>query len=90
MADIRIKWKRDAMYELRRAPKVVDFLEEMGTQLCEEANQTLPENVGYRMSSGQGRRNPQGRWAVRVYTSSNHAKRSDAIHNTLVRILGAK
>lgn len=90
MADVRIKWNRNAMYQIRSAPKVVDFLESMGTLLQEEANETLDENVGYRMSSRQGRKNPQGRWAVRVYTSSDHAKRSNAVHNTLLRILNSR
>jgi hypothetical protein len=88
MADnIRLKWNRSAMYDIRRDPELVNFLESMGQTLRDEANATLPENTGYRMSSSQGRKNPQGRWAVRVFTSSDHAKNSNAKHNTLVRML---
>jgi hypothetical protein len=86
-SSVRLKFNRKAFYNLRSAPKVVDFLEAAGENLVSEANATLNEGVGYRMSSGQGRKRPQGRWAVRVFTSSNHAKNSNAIHNTLVRLL---
>lgn len=88
MANIRVKFRRNGFYEIRRAEKLVEFLEAAGTSMTNDANATLPEGVGYRMSSGQGKRRPQGRWAVRVYTSSNHAKRSNARNNTLLKILG--
>jgi len=88
MADnIRLKWNRSAMYDLRRDAELVKYLEAAGTILRDEANATLPENTGYKMASSQGRKNPQGRWAVRVYTSSNHAKNSNAKHQTLLRML---
>jgi hypothetical protein len=85
---VRVKINNQAMYDLRRSPAVVGFLEGKGELVVDAANESLPEGEGYRMSSSQGRKNPQGRWAVRVYTSSNHAKRSNAIHNTLLRALG--
>lgn len=87
MTEVRVKVKRGALYELRRDPAVIAFLEGKGEMVVDSANETLPEKVGYRMSSSQGRKNPQGRWAVRVYTSSNHAKHSNAVHNTLIRAL---
>ena len=87
MTNIRLKFKRDAFYDLRRAPKVIDFLEAAGESMMTDANKTLEENVGYRMSSSQGAKKPQGRWAVRVFTSSDHAKRSNAINNTLLKLL---
>lgn len=85
--NVRVKFNRNGMYQLRSAPDVRRFLEAIGTDLRDTANETLDERVGYELSSRQGRKNPQGRWAVRVYTSSNHAKRSNAIHNTLLRVL---
>lgn len=88
MSNVRLKFKRQAFYDLRRASGVVDFLESEGKSLVDDANGTLPERVGYRMSSSQGAKRPQGRWAVRVYTSSNHAKASNAKHNTLMKLLG--
>lgn len=87
MTNVRVKFNRGAFYDLRRAPKVIDFLEAAGQSMVDDANDTLDERVGYRMSSSQGRKRPQGRWAVRVFTSSDHAKRSNAQHNTLLRLL---
>ena len=96
----KLKWKMKGFYDLRRSPKVVKDLEKRGKKICDAANATLRENslgnrvrarrpgkVGYKMSSFQGRKVKQGRWFVQVYTSSNHAKHSDAVHNTLVRVL---
>ena len=85
--NVRLKFKKNGMYELRRASGVIGFLEGKGELVVDAANETLPEGKGYRMSSSQGAKRPYGRWAVRVYTSSNHAKRSNAIRNTLLRAL---
>ena len=90
MGKVRIKFKQGAQYDLRRDPAVIDFLERIGTDIVDSANETLPEGVGYRMSSSQGAKRPYGRWAVRVFTSSNHAKNSNAMHNTLLRLLNTK
>jgi len=86
-SNVRLKFKKNAMYELRRSRDVIAFLEGKGEVVVDAANDTLREGKGYRMSSSQGARRPSGRWAVRVYTSSNHAKRSNAIRNTLLRSL---
>lgn len=83
----RIKFRNAAFYELRRHPNVIRELERRGRQIVDAANATLPEGVGYKMSSFQGKRKPYGRWFVQVYTASNHAKRSAAKHNTLIRVL---
>lgn len=85
---VDIKWKRGCFYELRRLPGVQTELMRLGRRMQDDANATLKEKRGYGISSKQGRKKPQGRWRVTVYTSSNHAKRSNAIHNTLVRVLG--
>ena len=87
MSEVRIKFKQGAKFKLRNDPGVAEFLEAMGTMLRDEANATLPENEGYRMSSSRGINYPYGHWMVNVYTSSNHAKNSNAVHNTLLRIL---
>lgn len=95
-----IRYKMSGWYEMRRLPGVVSILEAKGKAIMDAANSTLPEGEGYRMSSSQGQKGPrppgsrgsgkgyQGRWAVRVYTASHHAKRSNARRNTLVRLLG--
>lgn len=100
MAKPNIKWRNIGFYDLRRDPKVVAELERRGRQIASAANRTLDENrlrnkvtsrrarsVGYRVSTFQGAKKPQGRWFVQVYTSSRHAKYSNAKHNTLIRVL---
>lgn len=85
---IQFRWNDEAFYQMRRDPRVQAALENLGKHIVDEANATLPDgDAGYGMSSRQGARKPQGRWAVRVYTVSDHAKRSDAKHDTLMRIL---
>ena len=84
---VSLKWRNGEFYRLRSDRRVVAELERRGRQIVKAANDTLPEKQGYRMSSFQGARKPQGRWFVQVYTSSNHAKRSNAVHNTLIRVL---
>lgn len=98
MAKVRLKYNPTGMWEVRRLPGVIGRLEAEGRKRLDAANSSLEEGEGYLMSSGQGRPGPppkgskgkgfQGRWAVRIYTATNHAKRSNAIHNTLVRLLG--
>ena len=100
MSNIRFKWSDRSFYDLRRDPAVIKELERRGKQIASRANKTLDENrlrnkirsgrtqsVGYRMSSFQGAKVKQGRWFVQVYTASNHAKHSEAKHNTLIRVL---
>lgn len=97
---IKFNWKNSGFYDLRRNPAVIRELERRGRQIAAAANRTLDENklrnrlssrrarsVGYKMSSFQGRKVRQGRWFVQVYTSSRHAKYSNAKHNTLIRVL---
>ena len=84
---LNIKWRDNGFYKLRSDRRVIAELERRGRQIMDAANQTLPEGQGYRMSSFQGARKPFGRWFVQVYASSNHAKRSNAVHNTLIRVL---
>jgi hypothetical protein len=84
---MNLKWNNKAFYDLRRDPAVIKELESRGRRVLDAANATLPEKTGYRMSSFQGKRKPQGRWFVQVFAASNHAKRSDARRNTLVRSL---
>lgn len=100
MTNVTLKWKDINFYKLRSDPAVIRELENRGRAIARAANRTLDENrfgakvkarrarsVGYKMSSFQGKRKPFGRWFVQVYTSSNHAKHSDAKHNTLIRVL---
>jgi hypothetical protein len=92
MRNVRVEL--NAAYDLRRAPKVIAKTESIGKRVLDGANATLarnrrrgPEGEGYAMSSVQGKKRNKGRWAVRVYTRSNHAKNSNAKHNTLLRLI---
>ena len=87
MADTQFRWNTGAFYKLRSDRAVIAELERRGRRVLNAANDTLREGQGYRMSSFQGKKKPQGRWFVQVYTSSNHAKRSDAKYNTLLRAI---
>ncbi|MFI9507570.1 hypothetical protein [Nocardia sp. NPDC052566] len=83
---VRLVWKRDGLYELRRQPGVIRDLERRGRAVLAAVG---GEAAGYMMSSSQGARNPQGRWRVAVFTATARAMRSNARHNTLVRNFGA-
>ena len=89
MSKVRVKFKKGSRFQIRKSPKVVQYLETVGTMLMDDANGTLDEGEGYRMSSSRGINYPYGRWMVNVYTSSNHAKNSNAKHQTLIRMLKA-
>ena len=82
-----VKWRRGCFYDLRREPGVIAALENHGRHIVNRANATLKEGAGYRMSSRQGAKKPKGRWRVTVYTASTHAKRSNAKHNTLIKLM---
>lgn len=91
MADeVTLKWNYKALPDLRYGdtdPRVRYMLENMAVSIADQCNAELGEK-GYFISSKPGRRNPYGRWQVRVYAGTTHAKRSDAVHNTLRRMLG--
>jgi hypothetical protein len=87
VTDVRVKFKAGSRFQIRNSTGVVKFLESMGTTMRDEANATLPEGEGYEISSSRGINYPFGHWMVNVYTQSNHAKNSNAVHNTLIRIL---
>ena len=102
MSSIRVKLHNRRFYQLRSEPGVIRDLERRGKAIMDYANRTLVENslrsklrgrrlrdVGYRMSSFQGRKVKQGRWFVQVYAATNHAKYSNAVNNTLVNALNA-
>lgn len=84
---VTVKINNRGTYDLRRDPAVIKELERRGRRIMDAANETLPERQGYRMSSFQGKKKPQGRWFVQIYTSSRHAKHSNARRNTLIRML---
>lgn len=73
-------------YDVRRMPKLIDMLEGFAEEKAAKANAELGED-GYGTGSQQGARRPQGRWRTSVFTRSEHAKRHNAKHNTLLKVL---
>ena len=87
MADIEIKFNDRELAALRALPGVASLIEGIVDGWADEANATLPEGVGYRSAvhRDSSRRGP---YVVgRVFTSSDHAKRSNAIRNTLINVV---
>lgn len=73
--------KRDAMYEVRRLPKVQGSVR----SVCEKIAHAC--GAGYEWSDQQGEKRPQGRWRGVVRPRSWAAKRDNASNNTLVQEL---
>lgn len=94
---VKIKFTPGAQRKIRYLPKVADFLTNLGEQVAQTANSTLDYNgtsdlqPGYSVSSRPGRRvGPRGfgRWRVTVAAVTPHAKRHNAVHNTLKKAIG--
>lgn len=85
---IRVKQHLGAYRQIRSAPALVAILEGMGQDVAARANAQLKDgHTGFRTSSRQGARRPQGRWRVSVAAVTRYAKRADAAHNILLRTL---
>lgn len=84
----RVKHKIGGYYRLRSAEGVKAFLEGAGNEVARRANSQLKNgDKGFKVSSRQGAKRPQGRWRVTVVAVSPYAKRHNAKHNTLLRSL---
>lgn len=81
MASVKVKHRIKGYYELRSAPGVQSDLEARGRAVQKGCGE------GYEMSSSQGKRKPQGRWRVAVFTRTRHAMRDNMKNNTLLRNL---
>lgn len=88
MSEVRVSIDEKALAALRASPAVEALITGIAERWAAEANATLPENVGYRSAvhRDSSRRGPYV--VARVYTSSLHARRSNAIHQTLARVAG--
>lgn len=82
----KIKWKPKGFYRLRSEPGVVAELERRAAKIAARAN-SMGGTDGYKTSSVQGRRRPQGRWRTTVITANAEAMRDNAENNTLTRAL---
>lgn len=83
-AKVKLKMKRGAMYDLRRAPGVRGDLARRGHAVLEAAGGI---EAGYGISASQGKKHPQGRWRVGIFTKTFDAIRDNAKNHTLLRAL---
>lgn len=88
---IRVKHKIGGYYKVRSAGGVQAFLEGAAENVAARANAQLKGKggKGFKTSSRQGARRPQGRWRTSVAAVSPYAKRHNAKHNTLIRALNS-
>jgi hypothetical protein len=91
----RFKPSIQGFYEVRQLPKLRSLLLHVAEDVAADANDALgdvdgyPENTEhFRVSSRQGRKDPQGRWRATVVTATTVAKRHEAKHQLLLRLLG--
>lgn len=86
-SDVNIKWKTSGFYKLRSEPGVQKALEELATQVAARSNQMAGTRDGFRTSSQQGAKRPQGRWRTTVVTATAEAMAKNAKRNILVKAL---
>lgn len=85
---IKVKHKVGGYYKLRSAPGVVAFEEGAAEDVAKRANAQLKGGgEGFRTSSRQGAKRPQGRWRTTVAAVSPYAKRANAKYNLLLKSL---
>lgn len=86
---IKVKHKVGGYYKLRSAPGVKAFEEGAAEDVVKRANAQLKGKggKGFRTSSRQGAKRPQGRWRTTVVAVSPYAKRANAKYNILLKSL---
>lgn len=86
---IRIKHKVGGYYKIRSAGGVQAFLNGAADDVAARANAQLKGKggKGFKTSSRQGAKRPQGRWRTTVAAVSPYAKRHNAKNNTLLKAL---
>lgn len=86
---IRIKHKVGGYYRLRSSGGVQTFLEGAAEDVAARANAQLKGKggKGFKTSSRQGAKRPQGRWRTSVAAVTPYAARANAKRNILLRAL---
>jgi len=82
------KINNQGMYDIRRSPKVKADLERRAAAIAKKANDDSGLS-GYKTSSTQGKKKPQGRWRATVITSDSASAVDNAKHNRLLKSLDA-
>lgn len=81
---IRFEWNKDALGEILRSKEVADWVEDTAQDLVEDANDTLKgDDNGYEWSS----KTTKKRHRAHVWADSVYARRSNAKHNTLMKMM---
>jgi hypothetical protein len=95
MPELRFEERNEGFYELRQLPELRSFVLRVAQDVAAGANEALGDVDGYpantehfRVSSQQGRKNPQGRWRANVVAVTAAAQRYEAQHQLLLRLLG--
>jgi len=84
------KLNNAGFYAIRRAPALVALENQIAKKIADEANrQSGLGDDGYKTSSQQGAKRPQGRWRTTVITASEAAQHDNAKNATLQRSLDA-
>ena len=86
---IRVKHNVGGYYKLRAAGGVKAFEEGAAEDVAARANAQLKGKggKGFKTSSRQGAKRPQGRWRTTVAAVSPYAKRANAKYNILLKAL---
>lgn len=85
MANFEFETFPDVFYKIRSSPEVRKVLEQMAEAIAKQANESADLEDGYRTSSVQGAKDPQGRWRTTVITATAEAMADNAKNNTLIR-----
>ena len=90
MRTVRVKYQAGAWLKLRSAPGVVAELESVTKGWADAANAMLDgdyDNDGFVAYSHQGKKVRQGRWQTGVLTKGRYAKRANAAHDILLKVM---
>lgn len=86
MANTRLVWKPDALYNVRRSGGVIAAVAGKAEEIAAKANEMGKGT--YLASSRQGARAPQGRWRATVVTADWMSMRNNMKYNTLLKAMG--
>lgn len=86
-SEVNIKWVNGAFYRLRSESGVKKALDKWADKVAANANRMAGIKNGFRTSSRQGARRPQGRWRTTVITANYDAMKDNTKQQTLTKAL---